>query len=247
MNNLIKNIAEQGQAENFRTGCIAIAAIIAVVFSLWYGKKLGMKTKEIVLFLLIAYPIDYMLQEMGYIGTRFAADNNIFGINSIVNSQAKTFIIIPLVALLAARIIKLPWNITADLLALANLLNYAICSLGCIFTGCCVGYTCSWGIYSLNTGERTFPIQIVNAAIMLLIVFSLLYRSKKLNYVSDGKQFPLKLILFGSTRFFTEFFMNNEKLLFGCSIVALHSILMVVVGTVALIVIENRRKKQQPT
>jgi prolipoprotein diacylglyceryltransferase len=42
------------------------------------------------------------------------------------------------------------------------------------------------------------------------------------------------LIGVGSTRFITEFFINNEKIVLGCSAAALHAAAMLVVGTIAL-------------
>lgn len=244
MSDIIISLHQQGLSETVRTAIIGVAAIVAVFFSFWYGKKLGLSNKKIAIFLIIAYPIDFILQELARCGTIWAAQMHILGIQTVVNVQAKTFVVIPFVALLAAKIINTPWKVTADLLAIANLLNYAICCIGCVFTGCCVGYPCSLGWYSPLTGKVVFQTQLLNTGIMLLIVSFLLFRARYHRYVADGKQFPLVLILFGATRFLTEFLMDNEKLALGMSIVSFHCIVMVLAGAVALLVIRKYRKSR---
>ena len=244
MNKIIILLAEQGLSEQVRTLCIAVAAMVALLFSLWYGTKMKMKIGQIVVFMLIAYPLDFLLLEFSMRITSWIASNHFFGIQTIVNSQSKTFVVIPLVALLVAKVIRVPWKYTADLLAIANLINYAICSLGCLFTGCCIGYPCFWGLYSPATNEKVFPIQIVNTVIMLVISILLIYRAYKRQYIPDGKQFPIMLSSFGLTRFLSEFFMDNEKIALGCSTVSLHGLFMCVVGITALMIIQYKTKQK---
>ena len=247
INDMIRWLYEINFSETARTMCIAVAALAAVFFSLWYGKKIGLSKGKIFVFLLVAYPIDFLLLEMARIGSTHAATYHVLGIQTLVNAQLKTFVMISLVALLVAKIIKVPWRVTADLLATANLLNYAICSIGCLFTGCCFGYPWEYGLYSPPEQRTVFPIQIVNVIIMLLITWYLVRRTKKNGFVSDPKQFPLMLILFGATRFMTDFFMDNEKLLFGMSTIALHCIFMIFVGLIAILIIEKKNRiKRSP-
>ena len=51
------------------------------------------------------------------------------------------------------------------------------------------------------------------------------------------------LILFGVTRFFLEFLRDNQKVFGNVSILALHCVLMVVVGAVWLIIRQLRDRK----
>jgi len=245
INSIIIWFNRAGLSDTMRTVCIAIAAIAAVIFSIWYGRKIGLSEVKIFIFLLIAYPLDFLLTELARIGSTYAATYHVLGIQTLVNAQLKTFVMIALVALLVAKIIRVPWRVTADLLAAANLLNYAICSIGCFFTGCCFGYPCVWGVYSPSEQTTVFPIQIINVAIMLVITWYLVYRTKSKNYVSDAKQFPIMLILFGTTRFVTDFFMNNEKLLLGMSTISFHCIFMSLVGVIAIFVIERKKKSEE--
>ena len=60
------------------------------------------------------------------------------------------------------------------------------------------------------------------------------------NFVADGLEFPIMLILFGSTRFVWEFFRDNSKLWLGCSNLAFHALFMFIVGLVAYIIIKMR-------
>ena len=90
------------------------------------------------------------------------------------------------------------------------------------------------------TGKNAFPFQVVNAIVIAAIVVYLLRRSKKLDYVPDGKQYPIMLILFGSTKFLTEFLAYNEKLIFGCSILSFHALFMTIVGLVTLKIMDRK-------
>ena len=61
-------------------------------------------------------------------------------------------------------------------------------------------------------------------------------RAKRKKYVADGTQFPWMLILFGTTRFALEFLRDNQKLFLGISVLAIHCVVMVLVGIIWLII-----------
>ena len=53
------------------------------------------------------------------------------------------------------------------------------------------------------------------------------------------------LIIFGSTRFVCEFLRDNDKLFLGISNLALHALLMFIVGIIALVIINKKHNKVQ--
>ena len=114
-----------------------------------------------------------------------------------------------------------------------------------MFTGCCGGYPSSWGLYNVATYDIRFPIQPIEALIAIALIVFLLIRAKKLNYVADGREYPLMLVIFGSTRFGCEFLRDNDKIFCGISNLALHALFMFVVGVVALVIINKKQNKVQ--
>ena len=66
------------------------------------------------------------------------------------------------------------------------------------------------------------------------------YRAKKRNYVPDGLEYPVMLVLFGSTRFLFEFLRDNEKMFWGISNLAIHALFMFVVGIIWIIVAKKK-------
>ena len=153
------------------------------------------------------------------------------------------FIWIPLVGILAARILKIDWKTVCFFMAPCIPLIQTVGHLGCIFSGCCQGFASSWGLYNIKTGMYHFPIQPIESLIALLIVFYLMHRAKKMNYEPDSNHYPLMMILYGSTRFICEFFRDNEKLLWGCSKLSFHALFMCLVGIAALIIISKKEMK----
>jgi prolipoprotein diacylglyceryltransferase len=101
-----------------------------------------------------------------------------------------------------------------------------------MFQGCCHGYPWEYGIYNHQLGYKTFPIQPIEALVAVGIVLFIWLREKKKGFKVDGEAYPLMLILFGYSRFFLEFARDNEKLIWGISSLAIHALIMGIVGTV---------------
>jgi len=68
---------------------------------------------------------------------------------------------------------------------------------------------------------------------------------KKTQFITNGELYPLMMMLFGSTRFIWEFFRDNEKLFFGISNLAIHALIMGVVGTAWYLTIRDRNANKQ--
>lgn len=235
METIIKYLVEKELATLIYYIFHALGFIAIFAFVLWYGKKIQLTKLQSVLIILIVYPIAYVWMFIQYwISTGFQQ----FGGNNIV----RTFIYVPLIGLIATKILKIEWKKVCHLLAYCPLLIQGTSHYGCIFFSCCEGYPSSWGIYNATKDTVCFPIQPIEATTAILIALFLLLRYKRRNYVLDGLAYPIMLILFGSTRFIWEFFRNNEKILWGCSELAFHALFMCIVGIVAFVIIYRRNK-----
>ena len=156
----------------------------------------------------------------------------------------RTFVWFPLTAWLLSLVVKANPKKMCDILGPSCVVIQAIAHWGCAFMGCCYGIPYEHGIYNLFWEDYRFPVQIVEALVSLLLVIILLIRAARKKYQADGTQFPWMLILFGTTRFFLEFLRDNKKLFWGISSLAIHCVIMVVVGIVWLRIMKLDNKEK---
>ncbi len=161
------------------------------------------------------------------------------------NNIVRIFIWIPVIAWPVCKLMKLDWARTCQFLAPCPAMVQGISHYGCIFVGCCHGYPSKNGIWNPQLDCNTFPIQPIEACVAVAVVIFVLIRQKKLKYQSDGLTYPLMLILFGYSRFLLEFLRDNDKLFLGISNLAIHALVMGVVGTIAYIINKRRNNRRQ--
>lgn len=239
MNELIRLVAEHGLSQTVYDIFFALGFVSVYLFVVFYGKKMGIHPWKSTVIVLIVYPIVVLwMFVMYWIESGFQN----WGGNNIV----RVFVYVPLVSYPVAKLLKLSWKDINSPLALGPVAVHAVSHFGCMFPGCCQGYPSSWGLYNIVTEDIRFPSQPLEAILAWIIIFYLLARGKKRNYVADGREYPIMLVLFGSTRFWCEFLRDNDKLWLGCSGLAFHALFMAVVGGVALVVI-NRKEKERET
>ncbi len=97
-----------------------------------------------------------------------------------------------------------------DLITPAFPLALVPVKLACFFHGCCSGFECSWGYYDQSECKNLFPSQLVEAGLALLLFIFLLWYRKK---AKEGTLFPIYLILYSATRFFSEFTRIEKNIL----------------------------------
>ena len=102
------------------------------------------------------------------------------------------------------------WMNQIDLVTPAYPLALFFSKIGCFFAGCCKGVVWEHGIANARTGIKEFPLQLVEAAVALVIFGLFIVYKKKLK---PGTAFPVYILLYSSSRFFTEFF-SGEPLFF---------------------------------
>ena len=236
MNELIRKASELGITGTIYDTFFALGFVSVFLFVVLYGRKMGIKTWKSIVTVLTVYPIIVLwMFVMFWIESGFTT----FGGNNIV----RVFVYVPVVAYPVAKLLKISWKEICSMLSLGPVAVHAVSHFGCMFPGCCMGYPYSWGLYNIKTGDIRFPSQPIEAILAWMIIIYLLVRGKKRNYVPDGREYPIMLVLFGFSRFFCEFLRDNKKLWLGCSGLAFHALFMFVVGITALLVINKKQQK----
>lgn len=101
-----------------------------------------------------------------------------------------------------------------DLITPAYPLALTFAKLACFCNGCCQGFECEWGMtnyYYASDPRKEFPSQLLEAGLALSIFIFLLFYRKK---AKEGTLFPIYVIVYSSTRFFSEF-TRGEPNVFG--------------------------------
>ena len=101
-----------------------------------------------------------------------------------------------------------------DMTAVGIPLFHGFGRLGCFFSGCCFGETCSWGIgyaHPLSTapaGVPLLPVQLIEAVLNFLLFF--LLRRLFVKKLGRGRLLLVYLIVYSSYRFVLEFFRGDK-------------------------------------
>jgi len=234
INQLFMTLDFYGWSQTVYLAFMWVTYLVIIAFLVAYRKHYGLSLKQGFLIPAIAFPPAYLMllvvswAEHGF--TQWGANN-----------MVRIFVLLPIVAVIAAKIIHVPFNTVADYIAPAVSMIQAFGHLVCPVAGCCYGYPCDWGFWNRQTGDYRFPNQWLECLVALIIVFLCMGYAKRHHYDGSGRVYPLFLLLFGSTRFLLEFLRDNEKLFWGISELALHAAFMVLAGAVWWRVL-NRRK-----
>lgn len=120
-----------------------------------------------------------------------------------------------------------------DLITPAYPLALFITKIGCFCQGCCAGIEWSGGLYNHASERVEFPLQLVEAGVALLIfIFFLFWRNK----AKPGTMFPIYLILYSATRFFSEFLSGKPDYFWILKKYHILCIIGVVAGIIELLI-----------
>ena len=233
MNELIISVAEAGLGKTVYDVFFALGFVSVLTGLLIFGRKMELPVWKIVITVLIVYPTVVLWM---FVLCWAESGFTVWGGNNIV----RIFVYVPLVGIPVARILKVDRSKMLSLLSFGPLLVHGVSHFGCIFTGCCSGYPWEYGVYNPTYRDYRFPIQPIEALGAVAIVVYLFVRAKKRNYVPNGLEYPVMLVLYGSSRFLFEFCRSDDKLILGLSNLSLHALIMLVVGIVWI----YRAKKQ---
>lgn len=153
---------------------------------------------------------------------------------------------IPLFLLLLYYAISINPFKQTDLIAPAYPLALIFIKLACFCNGCCQGFECEWGLtnyYNMSDPKKEFPAQLLEAGLAFAIfIFLLLYRKK----AKEGTLFPIYVIVYSGTRFFSEFTRNDPNVLGILKTYHIFCIIGVIVGIVELILVLKFSEKITP-
>ena len=236
VNTFIRYLAERGLSNAVYNAFLVLSFVGWFLFNFRSGKKYGIPPGKRAIISAVVWPVAYgLLYVLFWIESSFTR----WGSHNIVRG----YIWFPLIGLVLAKLLKLRPRTVVDYIAPGCSLSQGIAHLGCSFAGCCYGFPAEKGIWNPQFDAILFPNQILEALAALLVFAVCALYAKKRKYDSDGRVYPLFLILFGVTRFFLEFLRDNQKVFGNVSILALHCVLMVVVGAVWLIIRQLRDRK----
>ena len=114
----------------------------------------------------------------------------------------------PIVVIGAQLIVGMDFRRGTDLLTPFFALDMGLGKIACFCAGCCYGVEWTNGMFNYNTGRIEFPVQLLEVFVgVLLSAILFFYLTKR---KGTGRAYPLYMILYGSTRFFTEFLRGDH-------------------------------------
>lgn len=183
---------------------------------------------------IMAYMIDFVIGKC----------NNSFG--KMVGTGANYFgllFTIPFVWFLLSTLLLINPLKQIDILVPSLPLHLVFAKLGCFCNGCCWGVDWEYGLYNYHYDHpgKQVPVQAVEALFALAIfVFLLIYRKK----AKAGTVYPIYLILYSGTRFFSEFFKADYPDVLGpLKVYHILCIIGVVVGILMLLFVRHFGEK----
>lgn len=236
MNSLIRYSAEAGLTSFVYNTFLALSFVGWLAFNLCSGRHYGIPVWKRVVVSAVIWPVAYgLLYVLFWIESSFTR----WGSHNIVRG----FIYFPLIALALGKLLHIRGRTITDYIAPGVSLSQGIAHIGCSFAGCCYGFPAERGIWNPKFETCMVPNQMMETAAALLVFAVCALYAKKRRYDSDGRVYPIFLILFGVTRFFPEYLRDNQKVFANISILALHCIGMVIVGTVWLLIRNGKENR----
>ena len=160
-------------------------------------------------------PILVLNKSIGYV---FGTGANYFGLLYLA----------PVFLILGCLILGTDWMNQIDLITPAYPLALFFSKIGCYFAGCC-------------SGIKGFPIQLLEALVALLIFLFFLKYGKKLK---TGTAYPVYVLLYSASRFFTEFLRIEEPIFIGLRIYQILCLVGLIIGAMEyyLVITDNQNK-----
>ncbi|MBQ6118633.1 MAG: prolipoprotein diacylglyceryl transferase [Clostridia bacterium] len=190
-----------------------LGLLLAVLCSVRVGKKRGLSARDAGLYTAAGFlsgVLGAALMAQAYNAVlRAVAGPGAFSPSTV--SLYGGLLLIPLLMLLPVRRMRADYGTVMDTCAAGVYVLLGTAKLGCFAYGCCYGAPCEWGPVNRFTGERAFPVQLLETAISYAIA-ALLYRYAT-NSLSDkkvGTAYPLGLLLYGAARFCVQFLRAHE-------------------------------------
>ena len=148
-----------------------------------------------------------------------------------------------------------PWLVsfrdTMDLMIPGAFIVFTCIKIGCAFRGCCFGVEWSWGVTAQFYYNKTvFPVQIFESASLFLCALAGIF-VQKASFYRRGMSGPFAAFLYGTARFFWEFYRYNppemRHFFLGLTIWQLFCILVwIVAGAWMIILFKTQPREPLP-
>ncbi|MBQ4644213.1 MAG: prolipoprotein diacylglyceryl transferase [Clostridia bacterium] len=203
-------------------------------YVLFYVSKKGLRAKKILEYFL-AFIEMFILMAISLISAFFNAPlGNL--LNTGVNYFGNLFSIAPLVFIFSLIIMANPMK-QMDIVTLLLPIRLFFVKLACYCQGCCWGISWKYGPYNHHYDHpgNQVPVQAIEAFWAIAILFFLLVYRKK---AKTGTLFPIYMILYSGTRFFSEFFRNEENVLWIFKTYHLLCLVGIAIGLIMLLIVK---------
>lgn len=145
----------------------------------------------------------------------------------------------PILIWVACLLLRIDSRAQMDLITPAYPLALVPVKIACYAGGCCCGFEWEHGFYNPITRLIEFPSQLLESAVALIIFIFLLCLK---NRMKKGTVFPIYLIVYSGTRFFTEFTRCEPAVFLGLKTYQLLCIAGVVTGTLLYLAVTGYNK-----
>lgn len=145
-----------------------------------------------------------------------------------------SFLFFCLIAAALAYAVRLPVALTLDALIPAFILGRGAAIIGCLFLGCCNGYVCSFGVYSVREAAVVFPAVLLDSGFSFVITAFLISQTRKSGYAGAGQVAAMGLLLFGILRVFIDLLRDNQKIIFLLTFEGFCGIAYIIAGVLFL-------------
>lgn len=237
---------------------MALALISAILFSYLRTKKAGLDPDKLLNVAIFAIGIGMVGAYLFYIFVTYSP-REIFA--SIADGSFRVFksgglvfyggfIVGALTAYIACRVQKLKFSDYAAVVVPSIPLAHALGRIGCFFAGCCYGKVMQSAISVFYTdpiggapvGVPVFPVQLVEAALNIIIFVILLVYTRRRMKSATG--FFLYLAMYAVVRFVLEYLRADEirGIFLGLSTSQWISITMLIIGVLGFVVLKHKEK-----
>lgn len=217
-------------------GATGWAFRLGLIMVLFYAPKYRIKRFRAVTYAFVIFELVKLINSYSTLGMRA------LGVN-IAFSGFRTYLFIPLLALIMCKIWKIPVLKGLDFLTPTLFFIRSVVMTGCVFLGCALAIPCEWGIYSAIQGCNVFPMDLIDALTALAVgIFSLVY-AKKLNYNGNGRVFAIAMYITGIEVLFMQFGSFDSWGIRGLNEQTIYAVISIAMATVIMVYNHLRDEK----
>ena len=219
--------------------CIGVGVTASSLMGFFIGKKAGLPPSALKSYVAIAVVTGiFSALLMGQL------QNFIMSLTSLpyYPSRLRIFgvlLFMPVFLFLFAKMLGGDYNKVMDAFTPGTYVMLGISKIGCAVYGCCYGIACTPGVTTQFEEHTVFPVQLLECVLCLAIGLSAYLFSKRKNHIT-GSVYPLSLILYGVTRFFSEYLRYypeaERTYFFGVSFWQMIAVICVAVGIISVAV-----------